>query len=260
MKIPRRTRVLVIPDDHGTHREFVVTRSLAIALLIAAGLVLALLVVMALGYGAAVRQAKRAGQMASRLEQAETEAKSAASLRQELEQLRGLQERLLAMLGVDQDDATADTAATARTPGAPLRSQAGVAVTPRPSAWPVVGFVTQEFVAKGDRPGADHPGIDIAQPAGTPILAPGDGTVARVGTDRFLGNFVELQHGLGYLTVFGHCSRVVVRSGVPVRRGQVIAYTGQTGEAAAPHLHFEIWRDGQAIDPREVLRGDPSPT
>ena len=80
-----------------------------------------------------------------------------------------------------------------------------------------------------------------------------------MGTDPFLGNFLELQHGLGYLTVYGHCSRVVVRAGVAVRRGQVIGYTGQTGEAAAPHLHFEIWRDGQPIDPREVLRGEPEP-
>lgn len=260
MRIPRQTRVLLIPDDQDAHREFLVSRRLVVGFMVAGCLVLALLVVMALGYGAAVQQARRAAQLAARLEHAEAEAQSAASLRQELEQLRGLQERLLAMLGVDQDDATPDSAAASRAPGASLRAQAETAITPRPSAWPVTGFVTQEFIAKDGPADRDHPGIDIAQPEGTPILAPGDGTVARVGEDPFLGTFLELQHGLGYLTVYGHCSRVVVRSGVPVRRGQVIGYTGRTGEAAAPHLHFEIWRDGRPIDPREVLRGDPSPT
>jgi murein DD-endopeptidase MepM/ murein hydrolase activator NlpD len=196
--------------------------------------------------------------MVARLEKAETEAKGAAALRQELDHLRTLQERLLAMLGVDQDDVASDSTLAPRIARTRLQDRAGDVVTPRPSIWPVVGYVTREFVNQTDH-GGDHPGIDIAQPAQSPVQAPGDGTVARVGTDPFLGNFLEIQHGLGYLTVYGHCSRVVVRAGVPVRRGQIIAYTGQTGEAAAPHLHFEIWRDGRAIDPREVLRGDPSP-
>jgi murein DD-endopeptidase MepM/ murein hydrolase activator NlpD len=256
--IPRQTRILLITDEQEAHRELLVSRRLVIGLLVTAAVALLLVVVMLLGYGQAVAHARRVSQMAQRLEAAEKEAASATALRQELDNLRSLQERLLAMLGVDQDAATADTASTRRAPGASLQEHAAGIVTPRPSAWPVTGYVTREFTADDGHP-ANHPGIDIAQPAGTPILAPGDGTVARVGTDPFLGNFLELQHGLGYLTVYGHCSRVVVRAGVPVRRGQVIGYTGQTGEAAAPHLHFEIWRDGQPINPREVLRGDPSP-
>ncbi len=258
MRIPRQTRILLITDGQNAHRELVVGRRLVVSLLITGAVAVILVVILLLGYGQAVAHARRAAQMAQRLEAAETEAASATALRQELEQLRGLQERLLAMLGVDQDDVAGDTTAARRTPGAGLQDHASGVVTPRPSAWPVTGYVTREFAAKDGHP-AEHPGIDIAQPAETPILAPGDGTVARVGTDPFLGNFLELQHGLGYLTVFGHCSRVAVRAGVAVRRGQVIGYTGQTGEAAAPHLHFEIWRDGQPIDPREVLRGDPSP-
>jgi murein DD-endopeptidase MepM/ murein hydrolase activator NlpD len=258
MRIPRQTRVLLITDEKSPHRELVLSRRLIISFLITAAVGLALVVVLLVGYGQAVAHARRAAQMASRLEAAETEAAGAAALRLELEKLRGLQERLLAMLGVDQDDVAGDTTAVRRTTGARLQDQAAGVVTPRPSAWPVAGYVTREFSATAGNP-ANHQGIDIAQPAQTPILAPGDGTVARVGTDPFLGNFLELQHGLGYLTVYGHCSRVVVRAGVAVRRGQVIGYTGQTGEAAAPHLHFEIWRDGQPIDPREVLRGNPSP-
>lgn len=259
MRIPRQTRVILITDDQEAHRELVLNRRLIVGFLVMAAVTLVLIVVLLLGYGQAVVHARRASQVASRLEAAETEAASATALRQELEQLRNLQERLLAMLGVDQDNAAGDTATASRgSAAARLEDHAGGVVTPRPSAWPVTGYVTREYTATEGHP-ADHRGIDIAQPANTPILAPGDGTVARVGTDPFLGTFLEIQHGLGYLTVFGHCSRVVVPAGIAVRRGQVIGYTGQTGEAAAPHLHFEIWRDGEPIDPREVLRGDPRP-
>lgn len=259
MRIPRQTRILLIADEQSAHRELVVSRRLVMGFLITGAVVLLLIIVLLLVYGRAVAHAQRAAQVETRLEAAEAEAANATALRQELEKMRGLQERLLAMLGVNQDDLAGDDITPGRrTPGAGLREQAKGVVTPRPSAWPVAGYVTREFTAKEGHP-ADHPGIDIAQPAETPILAPGDGTVARVSTDPFLGNFLELQHGLGYMTVYGHCSRVVVRAGVAVRRGQVIGYTGQTGEAAAPHLHFEIWHDGQPINPREVLRGDPGP-
>jgi murein DD-endopeptidase MepM/ murein hydrolase activator NlpD len=81
--------------------------------------------------------------------------------------------------------------------------------------------------------------------------------VARTGEDPFLGNFVEIQHGLGYLTVYGHCQSAAVARGERVRRGQVVAYLGDTGEASAPHLHFEIWQNGMAVDPREFLAGEP---
>jgi murein DD-endopeptidase MepM/ murein hydrolase activator NlpD len=258
VRIPRQTRILLITDEQSPHRELVVSRRLVVGFLIMGVTGLILAVFLLLGYSKAVVHARRAADMTKRLETAEAEAATATALRQELEELRGLQERLLTMLGVNQDAAAGDSTRTRRAPGAGLQAHADGVVTPRPSAWPVTGFVTREYAATDDHP-AEHPGIDIAQPAGTPILAPGDGTVARVGNDPFLGSFFEIQHGLGYLTVYGHCSRVAVRAGVPVRRGQVVGYTGQTGEAAAPHLHFEIWRDGQPINPREVLRGDPSP-
>ncbi len=75
--------------------------------------------------------------------------------------------------------------------------------------------------------------------------------------DDFLGNFVEIQHGLGYLTVYGHCDRVVVQADELVDAGQLIAYVGQSGQATAPHLHFEVYVQGEAVDPRQILQGDP---
>jgi murein DD-endopeptidase MepM/ murein hydrolase activator NlpD len=89
------------------------------------------------------------------------------------------------------------------------------------------------------------------------VVAAGAGLVARTGTDDFLGNFVEIQHGLGYLTVYGHCNRIAVGEGDKVEGGQLIAYVGQTGQTSAPHLHFEILQQGEAVDPRKFLNGDP---
>ena len=83
------------------------------------------------------------------------------------------------------------------------------------------------------------------------------GTVARAGFDDFLGNFVEIQHGMGYLTVYGHCSRIAVNTGDRVAAGQLVAYVGNTGQTSATHLHFEIWEQGEAIDPRQAVAGEP---
>ena len=102
-----------------------------------------------------------------------------------------------------------------------------------------------------------HPGLDIASATDTPITAAAAGRVVRAGEDPYLGNYVEIEHGFGYLTVYGHCSRLAVGRGDEVETGQIIAYMGDTGQATATHLHFEVWRQGEAVDPRSVINGDP---
>ena len=89
------------------------------------------------------------------------------------------------------------------------------------------------------------------------MVAAAPGVVARTGEDDFLGNFVEIQHGVGYLTVYGHCSRIAVSQGDRVAAGQVVAYMGDTGQATGVHLHFEVWRQGEPIDPRLIMDGEP---
>ena len=78
-------------------------------------------------------------------------------------------------------------------------------------------------------------------------------------TIRLLGNYVEIRHGLGYLTVYGHCSRLAVAKGDRVEAGQVVGYMGRSGQASATHLHFETWHQGEAVDPRTIIAGDPTP-
>ena len=97
-----------------------------------------------------------------------------------------------------------------------------------------------------------HKGLDIAAGYGSPIRAANDGTVAFAGRNGGYGNFVRLNHSAGMGTGYGHMSRIAVRSGQRVTRGQVIGYVGSTGISTGPHLHYELYRNGVAINPRSV--------
>ena len=124
-----------------------------------------------------------------------------------------------------------------------------------PSHWPidVPGFVTRGQVRQGGA-AESHPGIDIAVPAGTPVRASGGGTVKEAGYDPDYGMFVLLRHPSGYETMYGHASRLIVAEGDDVQAGQVIALSGNSGRSTAPHLHFEIRRDGKSIDPLTLVK------
>jgi len=94
-----------------------------------------------------------------------------------------------------------------------------------------------------------HEGIDIVADYGTPVYATGDGTVSYVGPRGGYGNALEIDHGFGYSTVYGHLSKPMVREGQKVRRGQVIALSGNSGLSTGPHLHYEVIRNGVHVDP-----------
>ncbi|MFL6846222.1 MAG: peptidoglycan DD-metalloendopeptidase family protein [Allosphingosinicella sp.] len=97
-----------------------------------------------------------------------------------------------------------------------------------------------------------HKGIDFRAGYGTPILAATDGKVAAAGRAGGYGNQVRLAHAGGLMTTYSHMSRIVAQPGEHVRQGQVIGYVGATGLATGPHLHYELWKDGVAIDPASV--------
>jgi murein DD-endopeptidase MepM/ murein hydrolase activator NlpD len=124
-----------------------------------------------------------------------------------------------------------------------------------PAYWPVAdeGFITRGVVERGgnDEP---HPGIDIAVAVGTPVRAAGGGTVVQAGQDAEYGNFVLVEHPSGYRTMYGHLSRALVARGVRVEPGGVIGLSGNSGRSTAPHLHFEIRRGGQSLDPLTLVK------
>ena len=110
--------------------------------------------------------------------------------------------------------------------------------------------MTQNLLEGGD---GEHPGLDIAVPSQSYIRAAGAGTIEEAGTDPVYGNFVTVDHGEGYLTLYAHASEILVQAGQRVRRNEVIALTGSTGRSTAPHLHFEIRLDGETVDPLTLV-------
>lgn len=97
-----------------------------------------------------------------------------------------------------------------------------------------------------------HAGIDFGAPWGSPIYAVGDATVSYAGWHGGHGNYVRLEHGSGFATGYGHMSRIAVSPGMHVRAGQVIGYVGSTGLSTGPHLHYELYRNGETVNPMSV--------
>jgi murein DD-endopeptidase MepM/ murein hydrolase activator NlpD len=124
--------------------------------------------------------------------------------------------------------------------------------------WPVDAPLSSDFGLRlrGIRPDI-HRGVDFSVPTGTEIRAMADARVRFAGTMSGYGNVVWLDHGGSILTVYAHLSRIDVREGDAVRRGQSIGSSGATGDVTAPHLHFEVWRWGREVDPVPLLGGRP---
>jgi murein DD-endopeptidase MepM/ murein hydrolase activator NlpD len=100
-----------------------------------------------------------------------------------------------------------------------------------------------------------HSGVDLAAASGSPIVATSDGTVGKANWNGGYGLFVSLEHGGGIETRYGHMSRLNVAAGQQVKKGQVIGYVGSTGRSTGPHLHYEVRRNGQAVNPAGLLGG-----
>lgn len=122
-----------------------------------------------------------------------------------------------------------------------------------PAIWPASGDVSSPYGLRWG--GSDfHPGIDIANDMGTPIMATADGTVVTAGYNSGgYGNMVDIDHGNGLMTRYGHAMQVLVSEGQTVRRGQVIALMGSTGFSTGPHVHYEVRINGQAVNPAAYL-------
>jgi murein DD-endopeptidase MepM/ murein hydrolase activator NlpD len=121
-----------------------------------------------------------------------------------------------------------------------------------PLSQPVVGFVTREFL-----PADYHYGIDFAAKEGTPVLAAAPGFVIFSGWTAGDGNMLMLSHARGFVTVYKHNKSLLKSVGDAVRRGELIARVGNTGRSTAPHLHFEVWRDGIAQNAGNYLLSTP---
>jgi murein DD-endopeptidase MepM/ murein hydrolase activator NlpD len=122
-----------------------------------------------------------------------------------------------------------------------------------PSIMPTKGWLTSAFSAMREHPilhiARPHEGIDVTAPMGSPIEAPAAGVVTEAGWESGYGNTVTIDHGYGLVTKYAHASKLLVKAGQHVSRGQRIALVGNTGLATGPHLHYEVHVNGRPVDP-----------
>ncbi|MCS6873770.1 MAG: M23 family metallopeptidase [Pyrinomonadaceae bacterium] len=126
-----------------------------------------------------------------------------------------------------------------------------------PNLWPREDKITNEFGFRrnpfGGRTYEFHEGMDISGERGDDVLAAGAGTVIKAGWQGGYGNMIEIDHGNGITTRYGHLSKVLVQVGENVSKGQRIGLVGSTGRSTGPHLHYELRINGKAVDPRRLL-------
>lgn len=249
--------VLVVPHDERNVRRLRLSYRW-LKLFGGAAVVLAILGVVAVfTYGRVATRATRAAMLERENDRLEAENEKVEAIAENLARTEAAYQRIRRMAGLAEDEVgrvgpgepeaeprALDLAATrASTPG----TLEGPGI---PGGWPlsIKGFVTEGY----DGP-EGHPGIDIATEVNTPVVATADGTVVRAGTDPVYGEYVLVGHEEGFETMYGHNALLLVERGDRVERGETIAYSGNSGRSTAPHLHYEVRRQGQAVDPTPYL-------
>jgi murein DD-endopeptidase MepM/ murein hydrolase activator NlpD len=246
--------IMLVPEGGREQRTFRLSYRLLRAL---AGLAAVVALGLTLVAGSWWYLAARASRVTALQRQVQALQAEGTRIQELSRQLSGMEQeynRIRGLFGANPPDAPSDvwlppTDGTGRPRGAETRN---IAKKSLPRSWPLTerGFVTQglETGEKGD-----HPGLDIAVPTDSYVRAAGAGTVVDVGEDPVYGRFVVIDHGDGYTSLYGHASLTLVTPGEQVRQDEVIALSGSTGRSTAPHLHFEILKDGKPVDPLTMV-------
>jgi murein DD-endopeptidase MepM/ murein hydrolase activator NlpD len=247
VKEKRRISFIIVPHGDLETRTYEISYGLLKALLVAGLLLLIVFAVMAATWWFVAAQAARVGGLEAEVARLEDERARVVTLARDLAEAEQQYARVRQLLGVEGGNAGQEVILP------PLRSgEIGEVATPAqvnwPTAWPLAagGYITQMPAPAG---AGEHPGIDIAVASDTYIRAAGAGVVRDAGTDDVYGHYILIDHGDGLESMYGHASRVFVRVGDRVEREEVIALSGSTGRSTAPHLHFEIRKDGAPVDP-----------
>ena len=253
--------VLVVPHDEKNVRRLRVSYRWLKAGMAVAGVLLIAVALAVLTYGRVASRATQATLLERENARLEVENAKVDEIAENLERTERAYAQIREMAGLPPDEAGSSPADTGEQPGPAGRGGGALGEPPPgrgteapdsvPAGWPLSlkGFETAGFGGDGG-----HPGVDIAVPVHTPVLATARGVVAAADSDPVYGHYVVVAHGGGIETMYGHNAVLLVERGERVTRGQPIAYSGNSGRSTAPHLHYEIRREGRAIDPAPYLR------
>jgi murein DD-endopeptidase MepM/ murein hydrolase activator NlpD len=245
--------LVLLPEEGGKSRSLYLSpRRLRVTLALTAALLVVFLLI-ASSWGYLAVQVGKGFALQSRVDSLEAERAQIQILAQQLERVEAEYDRLRVLFGPTTAPVAPDLwRPPSGLPGSRNVTTQGLETPDLPTSWPLTeaGFVTQALVETAR---TDHPGVDIAVPTGSYVRAAGRGRVLRLGEDPVYGHFLVIDHSDGYQTVYAHTSMILVERGQTVRRNEVIALTGSTGRSTAPHLHFEILRDGVPVDPLSLV-------
>jgi len=285
-KRSRRISVLLIPDDNAEPYNFRLSWPLT-KLLMGVGVVLALHIVLGgFAYWKYFRVSTENGELERSNTRLLEDNKRVYQLSAEFERMSKEQAKILSLLGVDPQakggvslgailpnnqpavtakvEAPLPVAEISNEPVKEAMAPAGSFTMRRrendakypanlPTLLPAEGVLTTEFSRSRDFPFKAHPGIDIAGKRGSVVLAAGDGQVVFASWTYVWGYLIIIHHGENIFSYYGHNDRLFAHDRTFVKRGEPIALLGNSGLSSGPHLHFEIWKDGAAIDPRQIL-------
>lgn len=245
--------VLLVPQDGRQTRGLQLPYAQVRALVVAAGLLGLLLALLVGSWVYLAARTHRTAELEERVEALLEERSRVEDLARSLVEVETAYERLRSLFGPDLPGARPwlpPPTGRPPLPPAPLDEPEAL-----PTSWPLTerGFLTQPLMEGADRE-ADHPGIDIAVASGSYIRAAGPGTVAESGEDPVYGLYLVLDHGGGYRSRYAHASVLLPETGDRVGRHEVVGLTGSTGRSTAPHLHFEIVKDGEPVDPLSLVQ------
>lgn len=239
------------------------SKSIIRFIFICSGMVLLGLIALIAFYGRVYVKAMKVRNLEERNKYLEGEFKKISSLEKDIAEISKQREKLEVVLGIKEKRETPEEAGSGKpiiTGGAGTSDSTTGDIafeTPEMEAYlrtsklesraipnlaPVNGWVTKRF-------DVIHKGVDIAAPLGTPIISSMDGVVEEIRWDSVFGNTIEIAAPSGYRTFYGHCATMYVKKGDIINRGDIIAGVGDTGNAVAPHLHYEIAKDEHKINP-----------
>jgi murein DD-endopeptidase MepM/ murein hydrolase activator NlpD len=258
--------LIVAPTDNSTPRNYRISYVWIYTFGIIVTLAVLTFIVLIVSYGTVLVKARQADFLAAENLRIRGQNLEVDSLRTELLHLQTMGIQIKKMLGVDlsSEDSllVANLSPAANSPSivdaiaepGTGEAQQKLLLKAIPSMWPLKGYVTNEYYTTGGEKSEEyHPGIDIAAKRNTAVQASAEGVVTKSEWDEVYGFVVVLDHGFGLTTLYGHNTRNLVNVGDRVARGQTIAFLGSTGKSTAPHLHFEVRKNGVSVDPREYL-------
>ena len=241
---PSRYTFLIVPDNDGKNRQFSISRNGTLVIIFSIFGIITSMIIGLLIFGPKAFDHER---MKNRYSEVIDERTEVLELYRDLERMKQMELVVQKALGSNLGESEfVDGKLVETMDDQAIRSGY---LNNVPSLLPVSGVVTQNIIIDNEDDIRKHLGVDIAVPIGEPILASASGQVVFSGWTPDLGNLVVIYHNNEYFTYYGHNELILANSYDRVERGDVIATSGNSGISSGPHLHFEIWKDGEPVDP-----------